>query len=56
MGFLCDSCERQERCTVLIGLIVMIKDSIIYFFVRTVMSLCIVIHSLSLSLIGVSNW
>lgn len=34
----------------------MIKDSIIYFFVRTVMSLCIVIHSLPLSLMGVSNW
>ena len=54
MGCLCDSCERQERCTVLISLIMMIKDSIIYFFVRTVMSLCIVIHSLSVSVIG--NW
>jgi len=56
VGCLCDSCERQERCTVVIGLIMMIKDSITYFFVRTVMSLCIVIHSLSVSLMGVSNW
>ena len=56
MGCLCDSCERQERCTILKGLVMMIKDRIIYFSVRTVMSLCIVIHSVSLSLMGVSNW